>query len=72
MKLYLLTRLQDVKWDEVVSMVIRAENEEQAGLIANTNTGLEGEIWGDSLKVSCEVLTNEGYAGIIIDDCKTS
>ncbi len=72
MKLYLLTRLHTVGWDEVVSLVIRAENEEQATQIANTNTGNEGEIWDDPLQVSCEVLENEGDVGIIIDDYKAS
>ena len=64
MNIYLLLNLEDPSIDEVHSMVICADDEESARLLANyghTEEGTnnywdEGPIWEDLSKTSCQLL----------------
>ena len=71
MRLFLLTRISDVRFDEFNAKLIRAKNETQARSIANSRTGDEGKIWTEPTKTSCEILTAKGKTGIIISDFNT-
>ena len=67
MKLYLLSRLDRVGYDETESMLIRAESEMTARTMANKSScGDEVEIWENSALVSVEEITVDGPAELII------
>lgn len=79
MKLYLLRPIKQWEpwYDKCFGMVIRAESELQARTVAMLYAGDEGdkysssvihEVWLDPLLTSCEVLTHEGKAGLVIRD----
>ena len=66
MKLYLLTRKDDVDWDEYDSKLIRAGNPKSARIMANEDPGAEGKMWGDATKVTCQQIMQNGPAKVII------
>ncbi len=66
MELFLLTRKDDVDYDEVESFVIRAESGVIARGMADNESGDEGRIWSDTAKVDCVSLTNDGEETIIV------
>lgn len=68
MKLFLLMRKDYVGWDENGSMVVRASDEAAARIIANNSARDEGAIWTDPAIVTCEVLTKNGGAEVIMID----
>ncbi len=70
MKLFLLKREEgNVDYDEYAGMVVRAETEEHARMIANK---LTVDAWDEKLpkdaKVSCEVISYDGESEIILTD----
>lgn len=65
MKVYLLTRIGKIGYDEYDGKVIVAENEDEARIIANIRTGDEGKIWEDPTKVVI-VEVNAKYTSIVL------
>ena len=56
-------------YDSMHGLVIRAENEESARMEATLHAGDEGPVaWLDNTKTSCEVVTEEGSPGLILQD----
>ena len=66
MKLYLLTRLNGIRYDEFDAMLIRAKSELEARIIANTDVGDEGQIWKRTELVCCKEILAEGKSERII------
>lgn len=54
MKIWVLERLEEVDWDECISMVVVAEDESRARIVADKNCCDEGHIWCDPMKTTCE------------------
>lgn len=79
MKIYLLRPNpdNDAAWkpwyDKAFGFVVRAESEEQARLFASEKGGEENEFgkpspWLDPRQSTCEEVTADGEAGLIIHD----
>lgn len=70
MKLWLLKRLASFPaYDCYDGMVIRAETESAARLIASAYPGDEGAVtWASSDLSSCHEILEDGAAGIILSD----
>jgi len=68
MALYLLSRNDDIGYDEYVAKVVRAKNESEAREFANADTGDEGKIWISPDKVTIELIESEGKAQVILSD----
>lgn len=68
MKIYLLKRVNEDKiyYDEYISKVVSAKNEEEARSIANQETADEGKIWNNPKKVDCRQITSKEPKGIIL------
>ncbi len=67
MKIYLLSKIADIGYDEYDAKVIRSSCESLARECANKNTGDEGAIWTDKNKVTCEELDLDGCPGVILE-----
>ena len=67
MKLFLLVR-KDTDWDEFSKHLVRARNEREARIIANTCCGDEGTIWDSAGLVHCRVITSKGKPEIVMSD----
>lgn len=65
--IYLLTRKDDVDFDEFTGKVVRAENEAEARHIANQRIGDEGRIWCDPDVVVCEVIDPNGQSQPLLE-----
>lgn len=67
--LYLLERIGEVGWDEVNSLVVRADNEELARLIAADVHGDEGmEVWMKDTSSTCVPIELNGRNGVLCRD----
>lgn len=66
MKLFHLKRIGHCGYDEYDSMIVRAEDETHARVIASNNCGDEGGVWTSRKKVTCEVLTPKGESGLVL------
>jgi len=64
--IYLLTRLDEVGYDEFDGWVIRAKSEEEARKLANECCGNEGEMWNDKDMVACILVEPDGDADVIL------
>jgi hypothetical protein len=60
-------RNQHPDFGKMIGIVIRADSEEQARMLANTRAYGEGKIWGDSEKATCELVSEGGDAQIILE-----
>lgn len=65
-KFYLLLRIGNIGYDEYDSMLVRAENSNEAREIANSRCGDEGKIWTDTKKVTCQVIRATGMSKLIL------
>jgi hypothetical protein len=55
MNLYVLKQIDFAgHWDETIAKAILAPSERRARLLANKDTGDEGEIWENATLVSCK------------------
>lgn len=78
MTLYLLTRTDEVDYDEYIGFVIRAESEEQARGLARTKNDAEderfgsGPYWPAEELVKCELLTSDGESAILLSSFRAS
>lgn len=66
MRLWLLSRLHCIDYDEYDAKIIRAETAAQARKIANENCASEGKIWTDVSEVKCVGLSHTGPAEEIL------
>ena len=68
MNLYLLTRKDDVGWDENEAFVIRAKSSRSARKIASevNNGGENNNIWLDGTKTDCKVVRHNSSKEEII------
>lgn len=64
--IYLLTRKDELGYDEYIAKVIRASCEMEAREIANEDTGDEGQIWMDPAKVRSKEINQIGPKGEIL------
>jgi hypothetical protein len=69
MKIWLLSRIDKVGWDEYAGKVIVAETAKRAREIANERVGDESEIWDNPEFVSCIEVDNT-VEGVVLDDFK--
>lgn len=71
MKLWHLHRISGtIGWDEVDGFVVCASGERAARRLASEEAGDEGAgVWLDSTKSSCEQLSPEPEAAIILRSC---
>jgi len=67
MALYLLSRSNNIGYDEFDAKVIRANTESHAREIANSNTGCEGKICADTKLVDCVYLDPTAHSGTILE-----
>lgn len=59
----------DPWYDKAFGFVVRAETEQQARELAQEDCGDEGEqAWADQALSTCEPLSDQGSAGVIIRD----
>lgn len=70
MRVYILERTGCIEQDEMSSIIVRAENEEDARRNASKHSGAEGpEPWlrghEDGGPVTCELVTHETAFGVI-------
>ena len=70
MKLFLLKRRGKCGWDEIKTVVVRAETAQRARYIANVKPKDEGQIWEDTTSTTCQALSEEGKEGVVITDMK--
>ncbi len=57
----------DVWYDKMFGIVVRAENEQDARIIAAAACGVEKpELWRDATKTSCVVVTLKGEPAVIL------
>ena len=69
MRLWLLRRLDTrLLYDANAGFVVRAESEEAARNLANSQAADEGLLWNNLSASSCEVLDHEGSRGIVLTD----
>lgn len=66
MNIYLLTRHDAVGYDEYDAKVILAHSEDYARELANQRVGDEGNIWDNRKIVSCEEISLNGEARVIL------
>lgn len=73
-KLYLLTRIDVVGYDQLSAVVIRANSQKSARSYAAIYAGDEGpDFWKDKTKTTCEILTAEnGDSGYVIKDYRAA
>ncbi len=64
--IYLLTRQEDIGYDENDAKVVCAESEREAREIANLHPGDEGACWTDEKRVTVEVIDPHGHARQIL------
>ena len=69
MKLYLLKRVGSTTWDELCGCVVRANDIPEARTLASKSHGDEGaEYWLSPTQTTCEELTVDGPAGVLLTD----
>lgn len=67
MKLYMISRTEDIGYDEYDSFVIAAESQEQARQIAADANGDEGRApWLDSTRSICREIDAKSEKGIVL------
>lgn len=66
MKLYLLSRTDDIDYDQYDAILVRAKNEEEARKLAAEHAG--GTPWDGWTpeNIKCEIVSNKGVAEVII------
>jgi hypothetical protein len=71
--LFLLRRKDEGSWDELVGVVIRASNEQQARHIAGEVDGYGLErYWIDPNFVTCELIEPDGPPSVILKDLNSA
>lgn len=64
MKLFLLSRTDNVGYDEYDAFLVRAKTEEEARQLANPKGSWSS--WTTPENITCEIISNRGVAGVII------
>lgn len=71
MKLWILRRVDGADWDEAHGVVVRAEDELSARLLAASCAGGEGAaVWHKPDITTCVHLQQDGMPGVMIVDFK--
>ena len=67
MSIYLLTRLDNIGYDEIEGQVVRAKNIKEARGIANKYVGDEGKIWVNPKFVKCRKINPDAVSCVILE-----
>ena len=66
MALYLLSRQDEIGYEEYSAKLIRARSPYEARKIANEAPGDEGAIWDDTSLVRCDLIDSSGPGEMIL------